>query len=83
MYTGSPVNHRIATDTSTPTMPFSYAATAMALFRPLPHEQCAMKADARAAFEALDEQTKAALDPILFEHRDNMYAKHLELPLSL
>jgi glutathione S-transferase len=60
-----------------------YSATAMALFRPLPHEQCAMKADTRAAFEALDEETKAALDPILFEHRDMMYAKHLELPLSL
>jgi hypothetical protein len=55
----------------------------MALFRPLPHEQCAMKPDTRAAFEALDEETKAALDPILFEHRDRMYAKHLELPLSL
>ena len=27
--------------------------------------------------------TEAALDPILFEHRDMMYAEHLELPLSL
>ena len=60
-----------------------YSATAMALFRPLPHEKCPMKADTRAAFEALDAQTTAALDPILFEHRDRMYAKHLELPLSL
>ncbi len=60
-----------------------YSATAMALFGPLPHEQCAMKADTRAAFEALDAQTKAALDPILFEHRDRLYAQHLELPLSL
>ena len=60
-----------------------YGATAMALFGPLPHEQCAMKADTRAAFEALDAQTRAALDPILFEHRDRMYAEHLDLPLSL
>ena len=60
-----------------------YSATAMALFGPLPHDQCAMKADTRAAFEAPDAKTRAALDPILFEHRDRMYAKHLELPLSL
>jgi len=60
-----------------------YSATAMALFGPLPHEQCAMKPDTRAAFESLDAQTKAALDPILFEHRDWLYAQHLELPLSL
>lgn len=60
-----------------------YSATAMALFGPLPQEQCGMEAKTRAAFEALDAQTRAALDPILFEHRDRMYAKHLELPLSL
>src|SRR5690349_20147879 len=60
-----------------------YAATFMALFRPLPHEQCAMAAITRAAFETLDAQTEAALDPILFAHRDMMYAEHLELPLSL
>jgi hypothetical protein len=30
-----------------------------------------------------DAQTDAALDPILIEHRDMMYAKHLELSLSL
>jgi glutathione S-transferase len=60
-----------------------YSATFMALFRPLPHEQCPMAAPTRAAFETLDAQTEAALDPILFAHRDMMYAEHLELPLSL
>ena len=30
-----------------------------------------------------DPETDAALDPILLEHRDMMYARHLELPLSL
>jgi glutathione S-transferase len=60
-----------------------YSATFMALFRPLPHEQCAMAASIRAAFETRDEQTEAALDPILFRHRDMMYAQHLESPLSL
>lgn len=60
-----------------------YSAAFMALFRPLPHEQCAMSAGTRAAFETRDAQTEAALDPILLGHRDMMYAEHLELPLSL
>ena len=60
-----------------------YSATFMALFRPLPHEQCAMSASTRAAFETRDAQTEAALDPILLKHRDMMYAEYLELPLSL
>jgi glutathione S-transferase len=60
-----------------------YAATAMALFRPLPHDVCAMDAATRAALETRDAATDAALDPVLLAHRDMMYAKHLALPLSL
>lgn len=60
-----------------------YSATVMAMFRPLPPQQCAMDEATRAAFETIDAPTQAALDPILFKHRDMMYAKHLELPLSL
>jgi len=60
-----------------------YCATFMAMFGPLPPEQCKMEAGTRVAFEMLDAQTQAALDPILFEHRDMMYAENLELPLSL
>jgi glutathione S-transferase len=60
-----------------------YSATFMALFRPLPPEQCQMDAASRAAFETRDAQTDAALDPILLEHRDMMYRDYLELPLSL
>jgi hypothetical protein len=60
-----------------------YSATFLAMLRPLPPEQCRMDASTRAAFEMGDAQTEAALDPILIEHRDMMYAKHLELPLSL
>ncbi|MDF2372110.1 MAG: hypothetical protein P1V21_15110 [Rhizobiaceae bacterium] len=60
-----------------------YSATIMALFRPLPQEQCEMRASTRAAFETLDAETKAALHPALIEHRDMIYAQHLELPLSL
>jgi glutathione S-transferase len=60
-----------------------YSATVMALFKPLPHEQCDMSPRIRAAFETRDEQTEAALDPILLKHRDMIYAQHLELPLAL
>jgi hypothetical protein len=42
-----------------------------------------MDASMRQAFETRDAQTKTALDPILLEHRDMIYAEHLELPLSL
>ncbi len=60
-----------------------YSATFMALFRPLPPEHCPMAEAMRPAFESLDEATAAVLDPILLEHRDRIYADHLELPLSL
>lgn len=60
-----------------------YSATVTAMFGALPPDLCRMDAGMRAAFEMRDAQTEAALDPILFEHRDMMYAKYLELPLSL
>ena len=60
-----------------------YSATFMALFKPLPESQCVMHPGARAALEWLDAPTAEALDPILIEHRDMVYARHLELPLSL
>jgi glutathione S-transferase len=60
-----------------------YGATVTAMFRPLPEELCKMDAPTRAAFETRDASTDAAFDPILVEHRDMMYAEHLELPLSM
>jgi hypothetical protein len=42
-----------------------------------------MDPSTRAAFESRDQRIEAALDPILFEHRDMMYANSLELPLAL
>ena len=60
-----------------------YSATAMALFRPLPPEQCGMREGLRVAFGTRDPETDAALDPILIAHRDMMYDRHLALPLSL
>lgn len=60
-----------------------YSATFAAMFDPLPPEQCKMDASTRMAFSLRDARIDAALDPILFAHRDMMYAQHLELPLSL
>lgn len=60
-----------------------YSATFMAMFGPLPAQHCQMDAGTRAVFETRDAQTEAALDPILFEHRDRVYSQYLELPLSL
>jgi glutathione S-transferase len=66
-----------------PTAVDVYSATFMGLFRPLPPEHCAMDETIRTAFSHPDPETDAALDPVLLEHRDMMYARHLELPLSL
>ena len=60
-----------------------YCATAMAMFDPLAQDQCAMDDAMRAAFSSRDAQTGAALAPILLEHRELMYARHLPLPLLL
>ena len=60
-----------------------YSATCMALFAPFAQDQCDMHPRSRAAFDTLDAGTRAALDPILLEHRDMMYREYLELPLSL
>ena len=60
-----------------------YSATFTAMFNPLPPEHCQMEASMREAFETREAQIEAALDPILLEHRDMMYAEYLELPLSL
>jgi glutathione S-transferase len=60
-----------------------YSATSMVMFVPLPPEQCQIDGPTRAAFESRDPQIEAALDPILFQHRDMIFAERLELPLSL
>jgi glutathione S-transferase len=60
-----------------------YSATFMAMFRPLADEHCKMDRSTRDAFDLRDSETEAALDPILLDHRDMIYAENLELPLSL
>jgi glutathione S-transferase len=66
-----------------PTAVDVYSATSMAMFRPLAEAQGNMDAATRAAFETRDGEIDAVLDPALLDHRDMMYAEHLELPLSL
>lgn len=60
-----------------------YSAAFMAMFAPLPAQNCNMDERTRATFETLDAPTRAALEPELLEHRDMIYAEYLELPLSL
>jgi len=60
-----------------------YLATFMALFAPLPQDQCEIPDAFRAAFESMDDATRSALSANLLEHRDYIYEKHLELPLTL
>ncbi|HVN88111.1 MAG TPA: glutathione S-transferase C-terminal domain-containing protein [Candidatus Binatia bacterium] len=60
-----------------------YLATFIALFDPLPNDLCPIPDDFRSAFSAMDDATRAALDPVLLEHRDEIYRRHLELPLTL
>jgi glutathione S-transferase len=60
-----------------------YLATFLALFAPLPDELCPIAAPFRAAFTSMDDATRAALDPVLLAHRDEIYERHLELPLTL
>lgn len=60
-----------------------YSATFAGLLAPLPPEQCAMVEPLRAAFSAMDDRLRAAIDPIVLEHRDFIYAEHLALPLTL
>lgn len=59
-----------------------YSATFMALFDPLPQDQCPMAPATREAFETMVDDGVTP-DPVLLRHRDMMYREHLELPLSL
>lgn len=60
-----------------------YSATFMAMFGPLAEEHCAIHPALRTAFTTLDPDTKAALDPILLQHRDRIYQEHLKLPMEM
>ncbi len=59
-----------------------YAATFAALFDPLPEAVCPMRDTTRAAFSQVDDETRAAAQPLL-AHRDRMYDRWLEPVLRL
>ena len=57
-----------------------YWATFAALAEPLPEEVCSFPL--RAGYTVDDPTVRAALDPILLEHRDYVYERYLPLPLD-
>ncbi|MES1166263.1 MAG: hypothetical protein ABUR63_10920 [Verrucomicrobiota bacterium] len=67
----------------TPTALDVYAATALGVIAPLPHEMCPMPDVVRHAFATLDADVRAAVPAALLRHRDLMYARHLRLPVRL
>ena len=53
------------------------------LLDPLPREQCAMPEALRAGFTASDPVVRAAMDPLLLEHRSRIFAAHFKNPMEL
>jgi glutathione S-transferase len=53
------------------------------LLDPLPKEQCPMSDALRPAFTASDPVVKAALDPLLLEHRSRIFHAHFHDPMEL
>lgn len=53
------------------------------LLNPLPNEQCLLRDDTRARFTASDPVVRAALEPILLEHRDKIFRECFRNPMEL
>ncbi len=53
------------------------------LLDPLPKEQCPMPEARRPGFTASDPVVKAALDPLLLEHRSLIFRDHFRSPMEL
>jgi glutathione S-transferase len=49
---------------------------------PLPAEKCAMPDFMRGNYSHLSDELAQGLDPILLEHRDRIYDRHVRLPLD-
>ena len=52
------------------------------LLDPLPKAQCPIPDEMRPMFPATDPQITAALDPILFAHRDRIFQQHFRSPME-
>jgi glutathione S-transferase len=59
-----------------------YWACFAALHQPLAPDVCPMPEGLRRSYTVVDPDVLKACDPILLEHRDFIYATHLELPLD-
>ncbi|MES1165358.1 MAG: hypothetical protein ABUR63_06370 [Verrucomicrobiota bacterium] len=68
---------------SAPTALDVYAATALGVIAPLPHDVCPMPDVVRHAVATLDADVRAAVPASLVRHRDLMYARHLRVPVRL
>ncbi len=53
------------------------------LLDPLPKEQCPMPEALRPGFTASDPVVKAALTPLLLEHRARIFREHFRNPMEL
>jgi glutathione S-transferase len=60
-----------------------YAATTLATIVPMADEQCPLPAPIRQAFETLDRQVRDAVPASLLEHREQMFRRHLVLPVRM
>jgi glutathione S-transferase len=52
------------------------------LVAPIDHANCPMPQSMRAIYESTTPEIAAAVDPVLIEHRDRVYARHIGLPLD-
>jgi hypothetical protein len=52
------------------------------MLAPLPHELCPMPDYMRKLYTVAYPDVKAALDPLLFEHRDRLFRDVIGLPLD-
>ncbi len=62
--------------------PDLYWACFSQLVGPLPEEQCPMGPDMRAVYSYITPEIAAAVDPILIEHRDRVWQRHIGLPME-
>lgn len=52
------------------------------MIAPLPPEHCPLDERLRTMFETMPPEQRAAIDPILIEHRDRIWQDHIGLPLD-
>ena len=60
-----------------------YWAAFSNLFALLPPDQCPVPEQGRPMFESMNDSVRAAVDPILIEHRDRIMAAHFKLPMEM